>query len=180
MSRRIASVLAGLSLVGLAYPMTGVAEQQKAAPTATKAAPAKPLRAEAKRGKYLVQIGGCNDCHTMGYGPSGGKVKEQDWLTGDPIGFRGPWGTTYAANLRLVAKDMSEAQWMARARSELRPPMPWFNLRAMTDADVKAIYAYLKHLGPAGSPAPAYVPPDRTPATPVIQFPAPPPAGAAK
>ena len=54
--------------------------------------------------------------------------------------------------------------------------MPFFNLRDMTDADVKAIYAYLKHLGPAGQPAPAYVPPDKTPAGPFVLFPPPPPA----
>ena len=51
--------------------------------------------------------------------------------------------------------------------------MPWYNLRAMTDRDVKAIYAYLKHLGPAGQPAPQYVPADKTPAGPFVQFPAP-------
>jgi hypothetical protein len=52
--------------------------------------------------------------------------------------------------------------------------MPWFNLRAMTDRDVKAIYAYLKHLGPAAQPAPQYVPADKTPAGPFVQFPEPP------
>ncbi len=60
---------------------------------------------------------------------------------------------------------------MARARSALRPPMPWFNLRAMSDEDLKAIYAYLKHLGPAGQPAPQYVPPSQTPRGPFVQFP---------
>jgi len=44
----------------------------------------------------------------------------------------------------------------------------------MTDRDVKAIYAYLKHLGPAGQPASQYVPADKTPAGPFVQFPAPP------
>ncbi len=52
--------------------------------------------------------------------------------------------------------------------------MPWFNLRDMTDNDVKAIYAYLKHLGPAGQPAPAFVPPGQTPAGPFVRFPDPP------
>lgn len=74
---------------------------------------------------------------------------------------------------------MTEPQWIARARSELRPPMPWFSLRAMSDADVKAIYASLRHLGPAGTPAPAFVPPDKTASTPVVQFPSS-PAGARK
>lgn len=132
------------------------------------------LSAEAARGKYLVQIAGCNDCHTPGYTSSAGQVEEKRWLTGDPLGWRGPWGTTYAANLRLLVKDMSADQFVKHARNEFRPPMPWFNLRAMTDRDVKAIYAYLKHLGPAGQPAPPYVAADRTPPGPFVQFPAPP------
>jgi hypothetical protein len=67
---------------------------------------------------------------------------------------------------------MTAEDFMARARSPLRPPMPWFNLLVMRDGDLKAIYAYLKHLGPAGEPAPAYVPPGQEPAGPVIRFPA--------
>ena len=139
----------------------------------------KAMSQEAKRGKYLAQIAGCNDCHTPGYMASAGKVEESVWLTGDALGWRGPWGTTYASNLRLAAKDMTAEQFMTRARSELRPPMPWFAVRDMTDADVKAIHAYLRHLGPAGNPAPAYLPPDKTPSGPFVQFPGPPP-GAAK
>ena len=130
--------------------------------------------AEAARGKYLVQITGCNDCHTPGYAPSGGKVEESLWLTGDQLGWRGPWGTTYPSNLRLVVKDMTADQFVKLARSELRPPMPWFNLRDMSERDVKAIYAYLKYMGPAGQPAPKYLPPDKAPAGPFVQFPAPP------
>jgi len=60
------------------------------------------------------------------------------------------------------------------ARSEVRPPMLWFNLRAMRDRDVKAIYAYLTHLGPAGQLALQCVPADKTPAGPFVQFPEPP------
>jgi len=130
------------------------------------------LSAEAARGKYLVQIAGCNDCHTPGYTSSAGQVEEKLWLTGDPLGWRGPWGTTYAANLRLLVQNMSADQFVKHARNEFRPPMPWFNLRAMTDRDVKAIYAYLRHLGPAGQPAPPYVSANRTPTGPFVQFPA--------
>lgn len=100
---------------------------------------------------------------------------EKLWLTGDILGWRGPWGTTYAANLRLVAASMTQGQFVKRATSpELRPPMPWFNVRDMTPRDVKAIYAYLKYLGPAGEPAPAYVRPDQMPTGPFVQFPPPP------
>jgi mono/diheme cytochrome c family protein len=129
------------------------------------------LPADVVRGKYLVTVAGCNDCHTAGYAAAAGKIDESKWLLGDALGWRGDWGTTYASNLRLAVKDMTAEQFVARARSPLRPPMPWFNLRDMRDGDVKAIYAYLKHLGPAGEPAPAYVPPDETPTGPFIQFP---------
>jgi len=54
--------------------------------------------------------------------------------------------------------------------------MPWFNVRDMTERDVRAIYRYLRWLGPAGQPVPAYVPPDQTPSGPFVKFPAPPPA----
>jgi mono/diheme cytochrome c family protein len=136
----------------------------------------KKMSAEAKRGRYLVQTSGCNDCHTPGYPESNGKVDEKLWLTGSPLGWRGPWGTTYPPNLRLDAQKMSEADFVKLARSELRPPMPWFNLRDMATKDVRAIYQYLKYAGPAGEPAPAYVPPDKEPMPPFVQFPAPPPA----
>ena len=135
----------------------------------------KELSADAKRGRYLVQIGGCNDCHTPEYPEKDGKVDQSIWLTGSILGWRGPWGTTYPANLRLVVQGMSEADWMKRARSALRPPMPWFNLRDMSDSDLRAIYHFIKYLGPAGKPAPDYVPPDKEPMPPFVQFPAPPP-----
>lgn len=130
--------------------------------------------ADVQRGRYLVRITGCNDCHTPGYPESNGKTDEKLWLTGSPLGWRGPWGTTYASNLRLLMQNLTEAQWLKHARNEWRPPMPWFNLREMNDADLKAIYRYVRHLGAAGQPTPAYVPPDKTPKPPFVQFPAPP------
>lgn len=124
------------------------------------------------RGRYLVQIAGCNDCHTSRYAELGGKVPEQDWLTGDAVGWSGPWGTTYPINLRLHLADLTEEQWLVIARSAVaRPPMPWFNLHAMSDADLLAIYHYVRSLGPAGTLAPAYVPPGSKPQTPAWQSP---------
>ena len=130
---------------------------------------------ELVRGRYVVQTGGCNDCHTPGYGMSGGKVPEKDWLTGDALGWQGPWGTTYPANLRLYFQNLSEAQWLKTAKSfQTRPPMPWFNVHAMSASDLRALYRFVRHLGPAGQPAPAYVPPGGAVSTPVVTFPAPP------
>jgi mono/diheme cytochrome c family protein len=129
-------------------------------------------RSSVERGRYLVQIAGCNDCHTAGYAQAGGKVAESDWLTGDALGWNGPWGTTYPTNLRLYVANTSEAQWLQHARSmQPRPPMPWFNLRAMSDDDLRALFRYLKSAGPAGQPAPAYLPPGTTPIGPVVRFP---------
>lgn len=170
MRRIIGIITAAVALVAVGANFNTAVAQQKG----DKAG--KAMSTDAKRGRYLVQTTGCNDCHTPGYAPSESKVDEKLWLTGDILGWRGPWGTTYPANLRLVAANMTEEQWVIRAASpQLRPPMPWFNVRDMTQRDVKSIYAYLRYLGPAGQPAPAYVPPDKTPSGPFVQFPAPPP-----
>lgn len=130
-----------------------------------------------ERGRYVVKVSGCNDCHTPGYAQRDGQVPERDWLTGDSLGWSGPWGTTYASNLRLKLAALSEAQWLQLARTaRYRPPMPWLSLHAMSESDLRAVYRYVRHLGPAGEPAPAYVPPGGVVTTAVVRFPEPPPA----
>jgi hypothetical protein len=127
------------------------------------------------RGRYLSVTSGCNDCHTPGYLLSEGKVEENLWFTGDRFGWRGPWGTTYAPNLRLLVKGMTEDQWVAYARNlRSRPPMPWFNLNKMHTEDLQALYQFIRYLGPGGEAAPVYVPPDQEPKTPYALFPSPP------
>lgn len=128
-----------------------------------------------ERGRYLLAMGSCNDCHSAGFAPSDGKTPEKDWLKGDTVGFRGPWGTTYATNLRLSLSRMTEEQWVAYAKAlKVRPPMPWFNLNQWNEADLRSFYRYVRYLGPAGEPAPQALPPGQQPKTPVIQWPAPP------
>src|SRR5258707_61437 len=107
-----------------------------AAPVAAGAADAGASKAPAvsraviERGRYLVTVGNCNDCHPANFPPRDGKVPESEWLLGGgPLGLRGPWGTTYASNLRLTASRMSEAEWVTFLKTlKTRPPMPWFNL----------------------------------------------------
>lgn len=136
---------------------------------------AKKADPQITRGRYMVTVAGCNDCHTAGWAESGGKTPEAQWLTGDALGWRGPWGTTYPVNLRLYMQTLTEDQWLKKARSfTARPPMPWFNVHAMSVGDLRAMYRYVRHLGPAGKPAPEYVPPEKTPSGPYVQFPAPP------
>ena len=125
-----------------------------------------------ERGRYVVEISGCNDCHTAGYAQAGGKAPESERLKGDTLGFRGPWGTTYPTNLRLSIGTMSEDHWVKYAKTLMtRPPMPWFNVRAMTEADQRALYQYVKSLGVSGTAAPGFVPPDQQPKGPYIQWP---------
>lgn len=113
-----------------------------------------------ERGKYLVQIAGCNDCHTEGYAPKAGKVDEKDWLTGDALGWQGPWGTTYAINLRLYMQSLTEDQWLQIvSKMQSRPPMPYYELQRMSEQDLRALYQYIRSLGPAGKLAPPYLPP---------------------
>ena len=122
-------------------------------------------------GRYIVRIGGCNDCHTVGYDAALGDIPESEWLTGMPIGFRGPWGTTYPPNLRLFVQETPEDVFigLARDRHE-RPPMPWPSLNHMHEQDVRAVYAFIKHLGPKGTTMPEALNPGVEPTTPYIVF----------
>jgi mono/diheme cytochrome c family protein len=130
-----------------------------------------------------VRIAGCNDCHTPGYAESGGATPRQLWLEGSALGWSGPWGTTYPANLRLKLQDMDEAAWMKySAGLHSRPPMPDFALRGMTEDDRRALYRFVRSLGPGGEAAPAYLPPGQMPKPPYVQWvlpaaPEAPPAG---
>jgi cytochrome c553 len=74
--------------------------------------------------------------------------------------FHGPWGISYAANLTPdpqtgLAKDYTEASFIKALRTgktpdggSILPPMPWQNYAAMTDDDLKALWAYLQSLKP--------------------------------
>ncbi len=122
-------------------------------------------------GRYLFLFGGCNDCHTPGWSESDGKLPEAEWALGNPVGYHGPWGTSYAENLRLAAAGRTERQWVALFRqSGGMPPMPWQNYHAVAEADLVAIQRFLRTLGARGLRAPASLPPGREPATPYVDF----------
>lgn len=160
--KRSLSILSLVALAGIAVA------------TPTVAADSAADRKMVERGRYIVTISGCNDCHTPGYAMNNGKVPESEWLTGDQLGWRGPWGTTYATNLRKAIAPLSEADWLKFARNaNFRPPMPSPSLRNMSDGDLRAVYRFVRSLGPGGGDAPAYVPPERSPSGPVVMFPAP-------
>ena len=109
-SRRVAlGALAGLFIVA------GLSAQVAASDAAQDARVA--------RGRYLVTIGGCNDCHTPRFPETAGRIPEADRLTGSGIGFQGPWGTTYPVNLRVMLHSISEGEWLAKSQAAMRPPV---------------------------------------------------------
>jgi len=141
-------------------------------------APAATTDPQIARGRYLVAFGGCNDCHTAGWRESDGTLPVARWMTGTKIGYRGPWGTVYPPNVRLLFYEMSEDAWLFSTRTRGgKPPMIWHDLRFLTSDDRRAIYAFVRSLGRAGESAPDDVPPGREPKTPyywvVPQTPAP-------
>ena len=85
--------------------------------------------------------------------------------------FAGPWGVSYAINLTPDATGLgnwTEAMFVEAMRTgkhggvgrPILPPMPWQALAAMTDADLKAVFAYLRSVKPIkNTPPPTIVAP---------------------
>lgn len=162
-------MVTALSGVLLSAAFSTHAAEVKAAPTKVAAVNSTP---EIERGRYLVKIGGCNDCHTPGFAQANGKIEEQHWLTGDAVGWQGPWGTTFPINLRLFAGTMTEDQWVTITRnSQAKPPMPVWVFKDLTEKDLRALYRYIRSLGAGGAAAPQYLPPGAPTKNPVVKFP---------
>ncbi len=155
-------IMGTAALLGVSALLTAC---QVATTTATKPDTAEGPRviaaSEIEAGRYLVRIGGCNDCHTPQYAMTGGaQPPEAEWLKGSSEPHTGPWGTSYGKNLRLTVAGLSEDQWVHLLETGTSlPPMPWPSVRAMAEADKRAIYRYIKSVpGDAGQPAPAPIP----------------------
>ncbi len=145
------------------------------------------------RGRYLVDIMACNDCHTpLKMGAKGPEPDMARLLSGHPEGmtlppppagagpwiwagiasntaFSGPWGISYTANLTpdkntglgiwtedMFLQAMRTGKHMGTSRM-IQPPMPWNWTGRATDADLKAIFAYLKSVPPIANHVPDYI-----------------------
>ena len=129
--------------------------------------------AQVARGQYLVQLGGCNDCHTPGY--LLGKADMARFLGGSDVGFETPGlGTVVAPNL-TPDKDTGLGTWtkdeiataiQTGVRPDgrmLAPVMPWRAYAALTKSDVGAIVDYLKSLPPISNKVPGPFGPSEKP-----------------
>jgi hypothetical protein len=122
-----------------------------------------------ERGLYISIIGGCHFCHTEGYREANGKIDPERALKGSSVGWRGPWGTTYAANLREMVTWSSADKWVDRLKNSVSlPPMPWYQVQAMAESDMRSLYLYIKSLGEPGESAPFYRPAAKEPKTPYV------------
>ena len=171
MSRKVA-IVAGL-LIGagigalVVVPFVGARKSVAAVAAEPHVVAATPELA----GRHIVRVGGCNDCHTPGFMQLGEQVPESQWLIGVPLGFKGPWGTTYGANLRAKVQALTEEQWTTFAKNHTgRPPMPWASVHAMSDADRRSLYRYIRSLGPSDHAVPDALAPGVAPATPYLVF----------
>lgn len=165
------------------------ARQQQAA--------AQPAQSPVERGAYLVNFGGCNDCHTpKTFSAAGIGLDTTRLLSGHPASeevppvprgilgprgwgaitsnsftaWAGPWGISFAANLTpdstglqswtdsLFIVTMRTGKHMGNGR-DILPPMPWQQIGAMTDDDLRAIFAYLQSIRPVTNRVPAPRPP---------------------
>jgi mono/diheme cytochrome c family protein len=135
-----------------------------------------------ERGLYLTTIMGCNDCHTPGalFGAPDFDRK----LSGSDLGWRGPWGVTFARNLTPDTTGL--AGWseddiikafrtgVKKSGARILPPMPWQMFAGLTDQDAHAIAAYLKSLPPIAHHVMDVVPPGQEYKGSTVDFPPPP------
>src|SRR5688572_3701383 len=150
--------------------------------SAATAATAKTPEERIAQGEHLTTIAGCNDCHTPGglYGaPDMSRM-----LSGSELGWTGPWGTSYPANLTpdqaTGIGHYSEDDIVAALRtghkkdgSPVLPPMPWPIYANLTDEDAYAIAGFLKTIPPVVHAVPKILQPG-TKAPAALVFPPPP------
>ena len=165
-------ILAGTLGVGVMLGVAGLLAQSGTAKPAAK--PASADAAKIARGKYLMTVGACNDCHSPKLDPQqhpdpkrpfSGRPQTTQAPSQNPneihasldlTAWSGPWGISYGANLSPdpetgLAKRYTEASFIKTLRTgkkpegeDLLPPMPWELYKVFSDDDIKAIWAYLQ------------------------------------
>lgn len=88
------------------------------------------------------------------------------------VAFRGASGTVYGKNLRTIVQRMSgdrSVRVLTTADSgDRKPSMPWWNTAKMSQRDFRAMYRYVKSLGPKQNDVPCRLPAGKEPTTPYI------------
>lgn len=167
---------AGLVLIAAVGAVVAFAATTKSAASAGEKALA------IARGKYLATIMGCGDCHTPGTLFGGPNM--QHMFAGSEVGWKGPWGVSFARNLTPDLDTglgyWSEAELIKFFKTgnkpdgkQALPPMPWLTTAQLKDADLHALVAYLQSLPKISHIVPDAVAPGTDYSGPAIAFPAP-------
>jgi mono/diheme cytochrome c family protein len=110
------------------------------------------------RGKYLVTIASCHDCHTPGYFL--GKPDMARYLGGSDVGFELPGmgvfvGPNLTSDKETGLGTWTDAQVVAAIQTGARPDgrmlapiMPYHAFANFTAQDVQAIVAFLRSIPP--------------------------------
>jgi hypothetical protein len=121
------------------------------------------------RGRYLVEIGGCTDCHTPmndrgerlpGLEFAGGFVLQDSRGRAASVNITpAPSGIPYYTE-DLFVQMMRTGRVVARKVNDI---MPWWLYRNITDDDLKAMFAFLKTLAPVSHSVDNSLPPTTCP-----------------
>ena len=133
------------------------------------------------RGKYLVTISGCNDCHTPGYF-FGKPDMTARFLGGSDVGFEIPGvgvfvGPNLTPDKATGLGNWTDAQVLAALQKGERPDgrmlvpiMPWHAFANLTKEDAEAIVAFLRSLPPVSHKVPGPFGPAEAPTTFVMKI----------
>lgn len=142
-------------------------------------AAAAPAPTSAARGAQLVLLGACDDCHTprlpngsldmnhrfSGH-PAGSPVPPASRVPGAMVelngAFRGPWGVSLASNLtpdpnhgigKWSLQDFIQTMRTGKnpQGQALLPPMPVAEYGQLPDADLTALYNFLRTVPPSSN-----------------------------
>jgi mono/diheme cytochrome c family protein len=116
------------------------------------------------RGKYLVTLSGCNDCHTPGY--FFGNPDMSRFLGGSDVGFEIPGQGVFVGSNITPDKKTGIGGWTREQIVKaiqggerpdgriLAPIMPWHAFATFTADDAMAIAAFLQTLNPVSNQTP--------------------------
>jgi mono/diheme cytochrome c family protein len=108
-----------------------------------------------KRGAYLVQIAGCQYCHTL-RDVNRRSLPGLEFAGGDLVST-GPYSEATSANITPDPSGISyydEAQFLKTIRTgkvgarQISPNMPWWYFAHMSDDDLKSVFAFLQSVKP--------------------------------
>ena len=132
------------------------------------------------RGKYLVTVASCHDCHTPGYFL--GKPDMARYLGGSDVGFELPGlgvfvGPNLTPDKETGLGNWTDAQVVAAIQTGARPDgrtlapiMPYHAFANLTPQDAQAIVAFLRSLPPILNKVPGPFGPTETPSTFVMKL----------